>query len=435
MRVFTLSVSLYLENYYSILIKMSIFETFGNKPSVIIDIGAAYTKCGFSAESGPFAIIPTEINKRLWSTLSSSETSSVRITDLNGKSDETIREALVEFLYHIFYKILNANSRERKVVIVESVLTPSRFRQALADVLFANFQVVSIAFVPSHMAALYTLGISKGLVVDLGYTDCQIMPVAENIPLANLCGFANLGAKAIHANIERLIRKYAHVTIGSGKRVAVSELQESLKLDEKILEDIKLRCCFVTPMSRIRQYYSELTSKKLPLETFTNIEFKFAPDCDYNLPENYTLHVPGFVREMALEFLFVDELDDKQTVQHLILDTILNSPIDLRKDLSQNIVLIGGTTMLFGFKHRLVEEINYLLEQSPIYSKSFHFKPFKYHQAPSHDNYTAWLGGAIFGSLENLDYYSIQNSKYKETQSLPDWFTLFPKPNDPAHQI
>jgi actin-related protein 10 len=426
---------------------MSLFETFANKPSVIIDIGHAYTKCGFSGEAGPFAIIPTEVTKYSSSSTpspSSDKCKSLRVLEYRSlveplttpttqlKSDQLLREMLVEFLYTIYYKVLNANSRERKVVIVESVMTSSEFRRALADVLFNNFQAVSVAFIESHVAALYTLGISKGLVIDCGYSDCQIMPIAENIPLAGLAGFVNCGARAIHRNIEAMLRRHAHVTV-KGQRMRCIDV-ESLTFSEDILEDIKLRCCFVTPLERARQYYAELESKSLPIDTFAGLDFKFAPDCDYNLPKNYILHVPGFVREMALDFVFVDKVDGDQTVPHLILDTILRSPIDLRRDLTENVVLLGGTCMLLGFKARLASEINWLLSNEGAYVKSFHFKKFKYHVPPSHDNYTAWLGGAIFGALDNLDYYSILNAKYKEVGKLPDWFTLYPR-QDKAHQI
>jgi actin-related protein 10 len=425
---------------------MSIFETFANKPSIIIDIGQAYTKCGFSGEAGPFAIIPTEVTKYSSSTSCSViNAKSVRVFDYRRlvesattspasqlKSEQLLREMLVEFLYNIYYKILNANSRERKVVIVESVMTSSEFRKALADVLFNNFQAISVAFIESHMAALYTLGLSKGLVIDCGYSDCLVMPVAENIPLVGLTDFANVGAKVIHQKIETMLRKHAHVTI-KGQRLRAADV-ENLTFSEQILEDIKLRCCFVTPFERSQQYFAEIESKNLPLDTFTGLDFKFAPDCDYNLPNNYILHVPGFVREMTLDFLFVDKVDSNNTIPNLILDTILKSPIDLRREFAENIVLIGGTCMLLGFKPRLVSEINWLLNNHEVYSKSFHFKAFKYHVPPCHDNYTAWLGGAIFGSLDNLDYYSIPNAKYKEIQKLPDWFTLYPR-SDKAHQI
>jgi actin-related protein 10 len=137
-------------------------------PAIIIDIGHAYTKCGFSGEIAPHSIIPSkiphEINrnqstkiydyKELIKHLSSERS----LTCSNKKQEETLRELLIEFLYRIYYKILNVNSREYKVVIIESVLTPTVFRKTLGDVLFTNFQALSVLFIPSHLAALYTLG-------------------------------------------------------------------------------------------------------------------------------------------------------------------------------------------------------------------------------------------------------------------------------------
>lgn len=137
------------------------------KPAIIIDIGHAYTKCGFAGDYGPHSIISSKISHEIYRNQPikiydykalikylSDETSS----DFSQKESEVLREILIEFLYRIYYKLLNTNSRERKVVIVESILTPSFFRKTLADVLFKNFQAVSVLFIPSHLASLYTLG-------------------------------------------------------------------------------------------------------------------------------------------------------------------------------------------------------------------------------------------------------------------------------------
>lgn len=125
---------------------------------------------------------------------------------------------------------------------------------------------------------------------------------------------------------------------------------------------------------------------------------------------------------MALDIIFVDKVDSSQTIQNLILDTLVKCPIDLKKQLAENVLLMGGTCMLEGFKSRLVSEINFLLNET--YSEKLVFKELGYHVPPCLENYTAWLGGAIFGNLDILDTYSIQLSKYKEMVSLPDWFTI-----------
>ncbi len=52
-----------------------------------------------------------------------------------------LRDRLTEFIQLIYYKYIIANCRERRVVIVESVITPTRIRHLLADILLKQFEV------------------------------------------------------------------------------------------------------------------------------------------------------------------------------------------------------------------------------------------------------------------------------------------------------
>lgn len=401
------------------------------KPAIVIDIGHAYTKCGFSGEAGPHSIIPSQVTHEInrnrpmqiydYKTLIDRLSHETSAPDSNALEGTCLRELLIEFLYRIYYKILNVNSRERKVVIVESVLTPSFFRKTLGDVLFKNFQAVSVLFIPSHLAALYTLGVNVGLVLDCGYADCQIMPIAESVPMTGQCNFMNLGGRRLHNELEKMLAKHSFVT-KNGKRVRFLEATPALDLSEATLEDIKLRCCFVSTLERSREFWTEIQSLDKLAES-TDFSFKFAPDCDYNLHDNIVLHVPGYIREMGLDILFVDNIDSNQTIPHLLVNTLAQCPIDLKKPLSESVVLMGGTCMLEGFKSRLVSEVNFLLANEDS-AANLTVKEFRYHVPPCLENYTAWLGGAIFGHLDVLDTYSIQLSKYKELERLPDWFTI-----------
>lgn len=67
-------------------------------------------------------------------------------------------------------------------------------------------------------------------------------------------------------------------------------------------------------------------------------------------------------------------------------------PIDARKVLSENLVVIGGTAMLPGFLHRLLAEIRLLVER-PKYSSVLASKTLRIHAPPAKPNCTAWLGG------------------------------------------
>lgn len=74
----------------------------------------------------------------------------------------------------------------------------------------------------------------------------------------------------------------------------------------------------------------------------------------------------------------------------------LQCPIDARKVLSENLVVIGGTSMLPGFLHRLLAEIRHLVEK-PKYSNVLASKSFRIHSPPAKPNCTAWLGGQRWG--------------------------------------
>jgi actin-related protein 10 len=370
------------------------------KTAVVIDIGHAYTKCGFAGNSSPRHIVPTTVTIH-------GDTKSVFEDNLDLTS---LRERLTEFIRLIYYKYNIANCRERRVVIVESVITPTRIRHLLADILLKQFEASSLAFVPSHLGATFTLGRSTALVLDVGYKEAQIMPVAEGVPLAVEFDSVSYAGQAIHKQIELLLRQHASV-IHQGQKKAFNEA--NLKLSEDILEDIKVRCCFVSPFARAQIY----AKNKLGFDE----SFKEASSVNYPLGPETIIRIPGLVREFACEVLFEQDIDGR-SVATLILDALIRSSLDLRRQFADNILVIGGTAMLPGFLHRLNAELTHLVNIS-TYVNKLAIKQFHFHSPPSQLNYTAWLGGSIIGALDTLESQSILRERYLDNGIVPDWFT------------
>jgi hypothetical protein len=67
----------------------------------------------------------------------------------------------------------------------------------------------------------------------------------------------------------------------------------------------------------------------------------------------------------------------------------------MRRTLAENLVIIGGTSMLPGFNHRLRSELYAHLKQPP-YSEKLSLPAFKFHKYPAKANYVAWLGGKSY---------------------------------------
>ncbi|KAL4613143.1 actin-related protein 10 [Arapaima gigas] len=397
---------------------MPLFEGLGSggeKTAVVIDLGSAYTKCGFAGEAGPRCIIPSEVQKPGMQQVSSA----FKVVQYHINTDE-LYSNLKDFIHMLYFRHLLVNPRDRRVVIVESVLCPSHFRETLTKVLFKHFQVPSVLFAPSHLMSVLTLGINSALVMDCGYTETLVLPVYEGIPILSAWEALPLGGKAIHKELESLLVEQCTVDTESSTGQSLPAVISSIP--EEVVEDIKVRTCFVSDL----QHGLKIQESKFNLEGTAERPAP-PPDVDYPLDGEKIIHIKGSIRDSVVEILFEQDNEEK-SVATLVLDTLVKCPIDTRKVLAENLVVIGGTAMLPGFLHRLLAEIRVLAEK-PRYKQILSSRTFRVHSPPAKSNCTAWLGGAIFGALQDiLGSRSISRDQYNQTGRTPDWCCLSTPP-------
>uniref|UniRef100_F7F7Z6 Actin related protein 10 n=1 Tax=Rattus norvegicus TaxID=10116 RepID=F7F7Z6_RAT len=369
----------------------------GEKTAVVIDLGEAFTKCGFAGETGPRCIIPSVIKRAGMS-------KPIKVVQYNINTEE-LYSYLKEFIHILYFRHLLVNPRDRRVVVIESVLCPSHFRETLTRVLFKYFEVPSVLLAPSHLMALLTLGINSAMVLDCGYRESLVLPIYEGIPVLNCWGALPLGGKALHKELETQLLEQCTVDTGAAKGQSLPSVMGSVP--ESVLEDIKGKRVFSVSVR-----VSGITQRPSP-----------PPNVDYPLDGEKILHVLGSIRDSVVEILFEQDNEEK-SVATLILDSLLQCPVDTRKQLAENLVIIGGTSMLPGFLHRLLAEIRYLVEK-PKYKKTLGTKNFRIHTPPAKANCVAWLGGAVFGALQDiLGSRSISKEYYNQTGRTPDWCSL-----------
>lgn len=377
-----------------------------DKNVYIIDIGSAYTKCGLAGETGPRCIIPSAVRNARTGQVS-------KIWNYSNTAE--LFENLKELLSSLIFRYLLMSPKDKRVVVLESLLCPSDFRECLAQVLFKHFEVGSILFAPGHVLSLLTLGSACGLVMDVGYTETLVIPVYEGIPILKAWQAIPVAGKAIHSRIKSQLLESGVVRTAEHQDQPVATVPESLT--EEILEDIKVRCCFVTEYGR-GQAIQDVTlrgasASKLP---------KIPPSLEYPLDGSRIVTVSGKIRENSCEVLFEQD-GDGRSVAALVLESLMQCPVDTRRELSENITIIGGTAMLPGFCHRLKCELDALAAQPP-YRDSLGTKGFRFLKPPALQNYTAWLGGAMIGALETLPSKSLSRDAYLQHGRLPDWCYL-----------
>ncbi|SPP78834.1 blast:Actin-related protein 10 [Drosophila guanche] len=317
---------------------MPIYESvMQEKPPIVLDIGNAYTKLGFAGEAYPRKIMPTEV-------VLTTTGNTKRLFDYEQKDE--LYDQIIDFLQTIFFKHLLVSPKERKFVVVENIFGRTVIRETLARALFVHFDVSSVLFVPAHLIALSTLAVATAVVVDIGYSETSIMPVFSGVQIMSAFKDQSYGGSAIHAEIKRQLLE--------------TGVKESL-LTESVLEDIKVRTCFVTTMDRAHSRSRGDENQPKP-----------PPSVDYIICDNDTMvEVPGLLRETVYEIMF-EPNNERDSLPHLILRSILNCTLDVRKPLVESVFLIGGGSMVQGLLPRLQQELQHLLTNDPYYAERFH---------------------------------------------------------------
>lgn len=393
-----------------------------DKNIVVLEFGRHYTKCGFAGEPAPRAIIRTAVRNNLG-----------KRTYLHTITDQvTLQTSLGDFLEKIYFNHLAVSPKEKKVVIVESVFCRSVFRNTLTRVFFERFSVPAILFVPDHLMALATLGRSTGLVVDIGSEEAISIAVVDGVTLLDGAQFTSLGAKTLDALI----------------------LDELIKNDNtlrdlvtpEMVENIRIKACFVAPFERgVKMTCDKLKkSKEIQLEAIRlaeeqNLEIStgtmedcyFLGEQDDKSPATVecflgiqrTITIPGNLREGACE-IFFEIFGHEQSLTTMIVNTIFQAPIDCRRSLGENILIIGGLANLPGLEHRLSEELKNI-DKYERFKKKIP-DTFKFHKAICPKNYVSWLGAAIFCNPSSIDLRATTREQWiQDGKKNPrDWSDL-----------
>lgn len=392
-----------------------------DKNIVVIEIGRRYTKCGFAGEPAPRAIIKSVSKDKQgkWMYLHS-------ITN-----PEDLQANLGDFIEKIYFNHLAVSPKEKKVVIVESVFCKSIFRNALTRVFFEQFNIPSILFVPDHLVALATLGRSTGLVVDLGEIEAISIAVVDGVTLLDGTQFANLGAKTLDSLISAELLKHNPY------------LKE---VGPELVEDIRVKACFVAPYERGLKMTSdklrkskEIQSEAIRMAEEQNIEVSigtlegcyFLSEQDdhspattsYPLDGYKVVKIPGNLREGVCE-IFFEIIGHEHSLTTMIVETILSAPIDCRRELAANILVIGGIANMPGLEHRLHDELANLNDYERFKRKIP--EKFLFHQPICPRNYVSWLGASMFCTPNSFELRATTRDQWvrEGKKNLRDWSDL-----------
>ncbi|MFX1253974.1 MAG: actin, cytoplasmic 2 [Promethearchaeota archaeon] len=366
-------------------------EAITGKP-LVVDNGTGLSKNGYAGEDQPRSVFPTLIGYPKYQSIMSDVDHYVReyyvgeeAMNLRGvlkliypieHGVVTDWDAMEKIWHYTFHNDLRVNPSEHPVLFTEAPLNPSRNREKMAEILFETFNAPAMYVSMQAVLSLYASGRTTGLVVDAGDGVMHIVPIYEGFAITHAIGRIDIAGRDITEYLRRLLRQRGYTLTSSAEK--------------EIVRDIKERLCYVAldPERELK-----LAEKVSGMEK------------QYTLPDGETLTI-GPERFLAPEAFFNPAAmgQEEQAMDEAIYESIQKCDIDLRKELYQNIVLSGGSTMFPGLKERLHKELTEMIPES-IEIRIV---------APPERRYSVWIGGSILSSLKTFQRLWVSRKEYQE---------------------
>ena len=374
------------------MVKISVNGDLLKKKAVVLDNGTGISKNGFGGEDQPRSVFPTVIGKPKYGNIMPDVKDYSRewyigeeamelkgIMNLQYPIEHGVVEdwpAMERIWHYTFYTDLRIDPSEFPVLLTEAPLNPRLNREKMTEIMFETFNVPAMYIATQAVLSLYASGRTTGCVIDIGDGVSHVVPIFEGFALTHAIQRIDLAGRDVTNYLRRLLRQSGYTFDSSAEKETVRDIKEKL--------------CYVAldPEKEI------MISKRVS-----------GMQKNYMLPDGETINI-GIERFLAPESLFnptvlgkeLDPLDD------IIVQTISDCEVDLRRDFYSNIVLSGGSTMFPGFKQRLAREIK---EQIP---DSVDVRII----SPPERMYSVWIGGSILGSLKSMSKMWVTRRDFKE---------------------
>ncbi|KAJ5070114.1 actin [Anaeramoeba ignava] len=360
---------------------------------IVIDNGSGFTKAGFAGEDAPRYIFPTIVGRKK---INNQYPNMIEIELKNAYIGEeaitkrgvlTLRnpiergivtnwDDMEKIWHHTFYNKLRVAVEEHPVLLTEPPLNPKANREKLTQIMFETFGIPAMYLGMTSTLAIYSSGRTTGVTVEIGDGVSHSVPIYEGYALPHAILRLDLAGRDLTDYLAKILNENGYPFVTSDER--------------QIVDDIKEKFCYSA-----YDFENEMENSDENL-----IEKK------YELPNGDIVKLAK-ERFRCPEALFKPSLIGKEEkgIHEITFNTLLKCSIDIRKNLYENIVLSGGTSMLPGLADRLQKEITQL---APQYVKVNITNP-------SERKFSVWIGGSMLASLSTFSSMWVTKDEYDES--------------------
>lgn len=359
-------------------------------PAVVVDNGSGFIKGGLAGEDSPKVLLPTIIGvPKMPGIMVGMDQKDYYVGHEAVEKARFLNASLpiqhgmienwedIEKIWtHVFFQEMNVLPKEHRVVFTDAPLTSLAMRDKMAQIMFESFEVPYFYMSVQSVFSLYASGRTTGVVVDSGYAVTSTVPIYEGFALPHGIMRMPIAGSDLNAFLLKTLQERDIVFP-----------QDNI---DKTITDIKERHCYIAS-----DFDTDIKKAADP----NNLEEEA-----YDLPDGNTISI-ATERFRCPEALFQPGMIGKDFpgLADTTFQTIMKCDADIKKDLYENILLAGGTSMMKGLADRLKKDVKALAPSSmnaEVYD-------------PPERLYSSWLGGSILASLSSFREMFVSKQDYQ----------------------